>query len=143
MLLGLVACQATESNPQTQEKEGEPNPILGTWQLVYSSIEQGDSLQIKDFSRTQFIKIINETHFAFFNQSDSSAEGFYAGAGTYTLEGTDYQETLSFIASPEWRNSHFEFKLEFRGDTLVQFGEEDVPEAGIKRHIVEKYFRVE
>lgn len=92
---------------------------------------------------SNFIKIINNTHFSFFNQIEDSPKSFYGGAGTYTLDGTKYVETLDYIASPNLRGHKFEFNLELKGDTLIQHGLEKVESANIDRYIVEKYIRIE
>ena len=120
-----------------------PNKIIGTWKLVYGEIKEGDSVQIKDLSRTKFIKIINEDHFAFFNQIENEEEGYYSGGGTYSLKGKDYTEKLDYISLTTLRGEEFHFTIEFKGDTLIQSGLEDVEEANIKRYIVEKYIKVD
>lgn len=120
-----------------------PNRIIGTWQLVYGEIKEGDSVQIKDLSRTKFIKIINKDHFAFFNQIENKEEGFYSGGGTYSLKGKDYTEKLKYISLNSLRGEEFHFTVEFKGDTLIQSGFEDVKKANIKRYIVEKYIKID
>ncbi len=118
------------------------NKIIGTWKLVYGEIREGDSLEIKDLSNTKFIKIINEDHFAFFNQIENEEEGFYGGGGSYSLKGEDYTEKLDYISLTTLRGQEFNFTVEFKGDTLIQYGLEEVKEANIKRHIVEKYIKL-
>lgn len=118
------------------------NEIMGTWLLVYGETRTGDSIEIKDLSNTKFIKILNKDHFAFFNQLEGTDEGFYGGGGTYTLNGKSYVERLDYVGVKELRGEEFSFELEVKGDSLIQSGLEDVPEAGIKRHIVEKYIRI-
>lgn len=118
------------------------NKLVGTWQLVYAETIEKDSLKIKDLSHTTFVKIINPSHFSFFNQDRNNTENFYGGAGTYTLEGNDYLETLTFTSTDAIRNHQFPFTVEFKGDTLIQSGLEEIKEAGIKRNIIEKYMRI-
>lgn len=124
------------------EPETVTNEIQGTWKLVYADIREKDSVQVKDLTATDFIKIINATHFAFFNQDRGTAENFMAGAGTYTFDGSEYIETLDFIGVPELRGHEFPFEVEIRGDSLIQQGHEKVEEAGIDRYILEKYIRI-
>lgn len=69
-------------------KEPKPKNIIGTWEMVYAEMIENDSLKIKNLDNTTFIKIINETHFSFFNQEKNGNKNFYAGAGTYNLKGT-------------------------------------------------------
>ncbi|MDT0552545.1 hypothetical protein [Urechidicola vernalis] len=122
--------------------ENSTASIKGTWKLFYGSIEENDSLQIKDISKSDFIKIINASHFSFFNQVKGTSESFYGGAGTYTLNGNDYVESLNYIGSTDLRGHKFPFKIELKGDTLIQYGHEKVEAANIDRYIVEKYVRI-
>lgn len=138
VLLLIVSCNChTNSVVDVQDTS-----IEGTWKLFYGSIEQNDSLEIKDVSKSDFIKIINDSHFAFFNQVKGSAENFYGGAGTYTLDGNIYIESLNYIRNTDLRSHKFPFTIELKGDTLIQHGHEKVEAAQIDRYIVEKYLRV-
>ncbi|MFC5044476.1 hypothetical protein ACFSTE_14995 [Aquimarina hainanensis] len=146
-LLILVACknQTAEVSvaPSVDDVKETKSPIEGTWKMVYGEIREKDSLQIKDLSNTSFIKIINASHFAFFNQNTSGEANFYGGGGTYELNGDAYAETLSYTSVDGVRGHRFPFTVEFKGDTLIQYGLEEVKKANIKRHIVEKYIRIE
>ena len=122
--------------------ENGSNKIIGTWKLVYGEIRENDSVKIKDMSNSEFIKIINNSHFAFFNQNSDSSDGFYGGGGTYQLKDSMYVERLEFIALRSIRGHEFSFTIEFDGDTLIQSGLEEVKEENIKRYIVEKYIRI-
>lgn len=121
----------------------ESNKIIGTWKLVYGEIKENDSVKVKDLSNTEFIKIINDSHFAFFNQKIDDDEGFYGGAGTYVLKDSIYIEKLDFIGVKSIRGHEFSFIIEFSGDTLIQYGLEEVKEANIKRYIIEKYIKID
>ncbi len=67
ILLLLISCPESKT-PDIETSETSKSSIEGTWKLVYADIRENDSLQVKDLSKTDFIKIINKTHFAFFNQ---------------------------------------------------------------------------
>ncbi|WP_234416203.1 hypothetical protein [Flagellimonas amoyensis] len=146
LIIAMVTFISCGEKEKPKEKETEmvetKNEIMGSWLLVYGETRTADSLEVKDLSNTQFIKILNEDHFAFFNQKKDTAEGFYGGGGTYVLEDNVYTERLDYISVKELRGHEFTFEVEIKGDTLIQSGVEDVPEAGIKRHIVEKYIRI-
>lgn len=118
------------------------NEIIGTWKLIYADSKENDSLTVKDMTKSDFIKIINPTHFAFFNQDHDNAEGYYGGAGNYNLVGNQYTETLIFFGEEVYRGQSFQFSIEIKGDTLIQSGLEEVKEANIKRYITEKYIRI-
>ncbi|WP_282124561.1 hypothetical protein [Algibacter mikhailovii] len=120
----------------------QSNTIVGTWKMVYAETIENDSINIKNLNNTEFIKIINHSHFAFFNQQKDGNENFYGGSGTYELNGQNYTETLSFTAVNAIRNHTFPFKVQIKGDSLIQTGLEEVKEAGINRMITEKYIRI-
>lgn len=141
ILITYLSCNSSVKKPIENVNVPE-NQIEGSWKLVYGEIRENDSVAIKDLSDTDFIKIINKSHFAFFNQKTKTGEGFYGGAGTYSLNGEDYVETLEFIGAENIRNHEFLFKVIIKEDSLIQTGLEEVEEAGIKRFIVEKYIRL-
>ncbi|WP_136480334.1 hypothetical protein [Cognatitamlana onchidii] len=130
LCLGLLGCN---ENKQA---------IQGTWKMVYAETVENDSVKIKNLSNTTFIKIINQDHFAFFNQENHGSDHFYGGAGTYSLKGSTYNETLKFTQVESLKNHMFSFSVSIKGDTLIQSGLEHVKEAGINRTITEKYVRV-
>ena len=137
----IIACQ--QKKEITKIVETKPvNKIIGTWKMVYADIKENDSLQIKDLTKSEFIKIINESHFAFFNQDHADATLFYGGGGTYTLENDSYTEKLQYTSADTVRDHEFPFTIEIKNDTLIQYGLEEIKEANIKRYIVEKYIRI-
>jgi len=130
------------TKPSESVNNSTKNEIEGSWKLVYADIKENDSLQIKDLNNTDFIKIINADHFAFFNQKRESSDEFLAGGGTYTFNGSDYIETLTFINAPSYRGHVFSFQVEIKGDSLIQQGHEKIEAAGVDRFILEKYIRI-
>jgi hypothetical protein len=138
----LISCRENKTNDVTSG-EADQNLIEGSWKLVYAEIRENDSLQIKDLGNTEFIKIINKSHFAFFNQELGTSENFMAGGGTYEFDGINYTETLDFFATPDYRNHIFKFKAEIKGDSLIQQGHEKIEKADLDRYILEKYIRIQ
>lgn len=96
----------------------------------------------KDIS---FIKIINETHFAFLqhdlNKGKDSAV-FVSGGGRYTLRDSLYTEHLEYCSARDWEGNDFTFTVAIAGDTLLQSGVEKVVSSGVDRINVEKYVKV-
>ncbi|EDP72786.1 hypothetical protein FBALC1_16832 [Flavobacteriales bacterium ALC-1] len=135
VLVVLIICTSCK-NEETK------NDIEGTWKMIYAETKQGDSIEIKDLSNTDFIKIINASHFVFINQDYSNVENFYSGGGTYKYQGKKYVETLGFTSVELIRNHEFPFTIKISGDTLIQKGLEEVKAAGIKREIIEKYIKI-
>lgn len=118
------------------------NKIEGNWKMIYAEIIENDSLKLKDLSNTSFIKIINKSHFSFFNQENSGTNNYYSGAGSYILKDDNYTETLNFTTVEAIKKHQFSFKIVVKGDTLIHSGIEKVAAAGINRYILEKHIKL-
>ncbi|MEQ9302520.1 MAG: hypothetical protein RJQ14_01290 [Marinoscillum sp.] len=143
LLLAVVIAGCTSSKKSNKELD-----ISHTWLLLNGTTITNEDTVITDYTRNQkFIKIINDTHFAFFRHdltkgADSTNSIFVAGAGSYTLRDNDYHEHLEFINYREWEGHEFDFTLTLKGDTLIQEGREKIEELGVDRVIIEKYVRL-
>jgi hypothetical protein len=91
------------------------------------------------------IKIINGTHFSFFNHDlnhgKDSAAFYFAGGGKYTLKDSLYTENLEYFSLREWENNKFDFVVKVQNDTLTQKGIEKIEKLGVDQIIIEKYVR--
>lgn len=148
LMTGLVLAACSNNNsealPATQKKV---LPITGTWQLISgTTIEKNDTTVTYYTKERSFIKIINDTHFAFLkhdlNKGKDSTASFGAGGGTYTLRDSVYTEQLEYCNDRQWEGNNFTFAVTIQNDTLVQSGIEKVERAGINRINIEKYVRV-
>ena len=127
----------------------KPSPIsvAGTWKLITGMvIEKGDTV-VTDYTKNiSFIKIINDTHFAFLqhdlNKGKDSAAVFVAGGGSYSLNDSLYTEHLEYCSARNWEGNDFPFTLSIMNDTLIQSGVEKIESAGVNRVNIEKYIRV-
>ncbi|RYZ52435.1 MAG: hypothetical protein EOO14_16755 [Chitinophagaceae bacterium] len=140
----LYSCKEAASVADTKKNA---LPLIGTWQLLEGRvIEKGDTLLTDYTKNVSFIKIINQTHFAFLqhdlSRGKDSAAVFVAGGGTYTLKDSLYTENLEYCSAREWEGNDFSFTVTVNGDTLIQQGIEKVEAAGIDRINREKYVRV-
>ena len=133
---------------ETVNKAAKPtaNQLTGTWQLIKAIlIEKGDTTVTDYTHNTSFIKIINNTHFAFLqhdlNKGKDSAV-FVSGGGSYSLKSSVYTEHLEYCSARDWEGHDFSFTIKIRGDTLIQSGVEAVESAGVNRINVEKYIKV-
>ncbi len=144
MLLALLSIFmiSCHNNVDNGEKSVKASALQGTWKLVYAETQERDSIKIKDLKNSDFIKIINKTHFAFLNQDLKNSTLFYGGGGTYTLKGNQYIEVLVYTALDSYRNKTFPFTFEIKGDSLIQYGVEEIKEHNIKKHIIEKYIKI-
>ncbi len=140
----FVACQ---SEVKPDNKKTTALPITGTWKLLAGTlIEKGDTT-VTDYTRGQeFIKIINDTHFAFLHHDLSKAKDstaiYSSGGGTYTLTDSLYTEHLQYCTARQWEGNSFEFVITLKGDTLTQQGIEKIDNLGVNRINIEKYVRV-
>lgn len=138
----LMSCGAA-----TVEKESNQAPIAGSWKLLTGTlIEKGDTTTTDYTKNVSFIKIINNSHFAFLqhdlNKGKDSAAVFVSGGGRYTLKDSLYTEHLEYCSAREWEGNDFAFNITIKDDTLIQQGVEKVESAGINRVNIEKYIRV-
>ena len=122
-------------------------PILGTWKLISGTlIEKGDTTVTDYTKNVSFIKIINNTHFAFLQhdltKGKDSISVFSSGAGTYSLMDSVYTEHLEYCSDRNWEGNDFKFTISLKNDTLIQTGIEKIESLGVARLNIEKYVRV-
>lgn len=138
-LLILTSCNS-------RAPEAVQPSLQGTWQLLTGTLVENGDTTITDYTHhgISFIKIINDTHFAFLqhNTGKDSAAGFSAGGGAYTLHDSTYTEHLAYCSAKEWEGNDFSFAISMHNDTLIQRGVEKVEKAGINRINTEVYVRV-
>jgi len=138
----LASCGKKTNSPGTKSAV----PIIGTWKLISGTLIENGDTTITGYTRNvSFIKIINETHFAFLQHDlshgkDSSAV-FVAGGGQYTLSDSIYTEHLEYCNDRVWEGNDFTFVVTVKNDTLIQRGIEKVQDAGVNRMNIEIYVR--
>ena len=151
VMIFLAACQdETATATKTDTLSGTPvkDPALtGTWKLISGTlIEKGDTTTTDYTSGKSFIKIINNTHFAFLlndlKQGKDSAALYSSGGGTYTLVDSTYTEHLEYCSDRNWEGHDFPFTITISNDTLTQQGREKIEARGIDRLNIERYVRV-
>lgn len=136
----LQSCTGKTSKPSMVS-------VAGTWQLLRGTlIEKGDTV-VTDYTKNiSFIKIINDTHFAFLQHDlkkgqDSNAV-FVSGGGSYSLDGSSYTEHLEYCSARNWEGNDFNFTISVKADTLIITGVEKVESASVNRVNIEKYIKV-
>ena len=147
---GCTGSSSPQNPPELEEKASEETgpSMIGTWQLLtVLTIEGEDTVMTSYTEGVKGIKMLNETHFAFsqhdLNQGKESDSLYVSGGGTYTYKDGIYTENLEYCNFRFYENNTFEFEVVVTGDTLLQRGEEEVPEAGISKYIIESYVRVD
>lgn len=146
-LLIIITMFSCDTKLEESSEEPTLNPIMGTWKLLTATvIEKGDTIVTDYTKNVSFIKIINDSHFAFIqhdlNKGKDSAAVFSAGAGTFVLNDSLYTEHLEYCSAREWEGHDFTFTVSISNDTLVQSGIEKIESEGINRINTEKYVRV-
>lgn len=144
MLTVLVACNPA---PQPSPLRKTGMPIAGTWKLISGTLIEKGVTTVTDYTKNQeFLKIINDTHFAFvlhdLNKGKDSTAAFTFGAGTYSLTDSLYTEHLAFCSDRQWEGNDFHFVVTIHQDTLIQKGMEKIEKVGVDRINIEKYARV-
>lgn len=139
----LASCGRTTKR---SESKGTAVPIIGTWKLISGTlIENGDTTVTGYTKNVSFIKIINDTHFAFLqhdlSQGKDSSAVFVAGGGHCTLADSIYTEHLEYCNDRVWEGNDFSFVVTVKNDTLIQRGIEKVKEANVNRMNIEMYVR--
>ena len=143
VLLFPLIIGACTDNPKKHLQFGDEVSLKGTWKLLSGTlIEKGDTT-VTDYTKGRsFIKIINDSHFAFLNHTlRKDTTDFSAGGGTYSLNGNNYTEHLEYCNAKEWEGHDFSFTVTITGDTLIQSGVEKIESEGINRVNIEKYIR--
>jgi hypothetical protein len=147
-LFAIIAVSLMSCTGGMNEKQSKQFPaITGTWRLITGTlIEKGDTLVTHYDNNVSFIKIINNTHFAFLQhdlkKGKDSAALFVAGGGRYSLTDSTYTEHLEYCSARNWEGNDFKFNVSVKGDTLIQSGIEKIESEGVNRINIEKYIRV-
>lgn len=147
LLILAVILASCATNDSKSKKDIAAIPLQGTWKLLTGTlIEKGDTTTTDYTKNVSFIKIINDTHFAFLqhdlNKGKDSTAAFSSGGGPYTLKDSTYTERLEYCTARDWEGNDFSFTITLRGDTLIQQGIENIPGTGISRTNIEKYVRI-
>jgi hypothetical protein len=144
VLISALLC-ACGGETKKNDAGGLSRSLVGSWQLLSGTlIEKGDT-SVTDYTKNvSFIKIINDTHFAFLKHgvNKDSAANYNSGGGQYTLRDSSYTEHLEYCNEREWEGHDFAFTVSLKNDTLIQRGIEKVEKAGIDRLNIEKYVRL-
>lgn len=145
----IISMFAISCKPNVEDETLKPGAraIVGTWQLVKGTLIEKDDTVITDYRKSaSFIKIINDTHFAFLhhdlNKGKDSVAVFVAGGGRYSLTDSSYTEHLEYCSAREWESNDFTFTVSVKDDTLIQRGIEKIESSGINRLNIEQYIRV-
>lgn len=134
----ILSCNPTEKQHRN---------IDGAWSLVsYNSIAKDSVIGRyvgKDVIGSQ-VKVLSEGHFVFvgrFTVGSKEIDNF--GGGTYTLEGSQYIETILYHVNKKWIGTQPKMLIEIKKDTLYQtWPVNDMWKIDKSNYTVEKYVRL-
>src|SRR5260221_14745863 len=140
----LLSCNTSVQN---DKKNPATIPIEGTWKLLTGTLIEKNDTAVTDYTKgKEFIKIINNTHFAFLSHDLNKGKGadseFSSGGGNYSLKDSLYTEYLQYCSDRQWEGNEFHFTVAINNDTLIQKGVEKIDSIGVNRINTEKYVRI-
>lgn len=127
--------------------EKQHRKIDGAWSLVYYQSIAKDSVigryVGKDVIGSQ-LKVWSQGHFAFvgrFKVGSNEIDNY--GGGTYTLEGSQYIETILYHINKQWMGTQPKMLMEIKGDTLYQtWPVNDMWQIDKSNYTLEKYVKL-
>ncbi|HRH59676.1 MAG TPA: hypothetical protein PL045_03855 [Chitinophagaceae bacterium] len=147
--IAIAAITISSCNTPVTKEEPQPAklPIQGTWKLLTGTLIEKNDTTVTDYTTGKsFIKVINQSHFAFMghdlNKGKDSLAFYSSGGGKYDLQDSAYTEHLEYCSDRQWEGNDFHFTVIISNDTLVIQGIEKVEGAGIDRINIEKYVRM-
>ena len=117
--------------------------IEGAWRTVYIRGVSNDSVyySFPDGNSKGQIKVWSKDHFSFTGELKYGTFSDTYGAGTFKLNGTQYEETLSYCYYKPYVGQTVKMTLEFKNDTLIQTSLEDNGKFDKSLYWLEKYVR--
>lgn len=120
MAVFVTACASGNTNsatPPPAPARPTDNPLVGTWALVSTRISNGQTVLLEGGPpQMRSLKILNATHYSVITrQGDTFVR---AGAGRYTLTGTEYTETVELASSANFVPGQvYSFRITLQDDT--------------------------
>jgi hypothetical protein len=127
--------------------EKQHRKIDGAWSLVYYKTIAKDTVVGryigKDVLGSQ-VKVWSNEHFVFvgrFKVGTQLIDNY--GGGTYTLEGSQYIETILYHINKQWIGTQPKMLVEIKGDTLSQtWPVNNTWQVDKNNYTIEKYVRL-
>jgi hypothetical protein len=141
----LLCCLImTLAFPSCNQKENLK--IEGAWKLVHSTTYTGNTSEnnFPGKSEVDLTKIWSGNHWMFVARvkTDTVVKDEY-GAGTYTLEGNKYEESIQILEYKGWEGKTIKMTMEMKNDTLFQtYPVDDKGQMEKEWACVEKYVRI-
>jgi hypothetical protein len=140
LLISLLICSCSPNEKQHRR-------IDGAWSLVSYLTVAKDTVVGRYIGKNVIgsqIKVWSQGHFVFvgrFNIGSQFTDNY--GGGTYTLEGSEYIETILYHKNHRWVGTHPKMLIEIKRDTLYQtWPVNDKWEVDKYNYTVEKYVKL-
>jgi len=99
----------------------EPEFPIGAWKLLSTEVYTDGNLTEKDLITYTNIKIFSEKNWEFLGMDTSDSLPIYNfGGGTYSLNGSEYLETIEMHVFKPFEGQTLKMTLGLKNDTLVQ-----------------------
>jgi hypothetical protein len=100
----------------------EKNKVEGTWELVSAKWLSADTVEFPTSEYDREVKMFGKTYVLFIRQDTTNEDLFFAGGGTYKLEGNKYIETIDFTSWGGGVGSISTYNCEFRDSMMITTG---------------------
>jgi hypothetical protein len=127
--------------------EKQHRKIEGAWSLVHYQTIAKDSVVGRYIGQNVIgsqVKSWSGEHFVFvgrFHVGTRDVDNY--GGGTYTLDGSQYTETIFYHTNKQWIGTHPKMLIEIKGDSLFQtWPVNDKWQVDKSNYTIEKYARL-
>jgi hypothetical protein len=129
-------------------KQEKKSPLEGTWAMVSGKWTLTDSTKVYTFpgniTSGGQLCTYSKNYYLFsgqFKMKDDSVSHSNYGAGTYTYDGTKYEESLIYFVDAKSNGQKYSFKLVLKNDTLTKTGPLEGGEKRLGDSLIEVYVR--
>ena len=100
--------------------------LQGAWELSYAVYkdQQGKVVYEIKAGAEKSLKVLSKGHFSFITQ-DKDGKFSVAGAGTYTLDGGQYTEVVSYASLDRLLGKTYRFNCQMKDGLWIHTGNED------------------
>ena len=101
--------------------------LVGAWELTYAIYKDANTGKVLEENRgdkDKSMKILSKGHFSFITQGKDGKFSVAAG-GTYTLDGANYTEVVSYSSMDRLMGKTYKFQCAMKNGLWIHSGNED------------------